>query len=42
MTDIISMSDIARHLRDTIEGQRIRNAETQGWRRWGPYVSDRQ
>jgi hypothetical protein len=42
MTDIMSMSDIARHLQDTVEGQRVSNAETQGWRRWGPYVSDRQ
>jgi len=36
------MSDIARHLQDTAEGHRICNAEAQGWRRWGPYLSDRQ
>ena len=27
---------------DTVEGQRLRAAESDGWRRWGPYLSDRQ
>ena len=42
MIDIVNMRDIAKHLQDTVEGQRIGNADAQGWRRWGPYVSDRQ
>ena len=29
-------------LRETAEGHRLANAETDGWRRWGPYPSDRQ
>jgi hypothetical protein len=36
------MNDVARHLQDTVEGQRISDADAQGWRRWGPYLSDRQ
>ncbi len=31
-----------RSILDTAEGQRLRQAEAGGWRRWGPYVSDRQ
>jgi hypothetical protein len=27
---------------DTAEGKRLRQAEAEGWRRWGPYPSDRQ
>src|ERR1700710_1041629 len=42
MIDIPNMSDVPRHLQDTVEGQRISNADAQGWRRWGPYLSDRQ
>ncbi|HVB67479.1 MAG TPA: hypothetical protein VNE67_06440, partial [Acetobacteraceae bacterium] len=26
----------------TVEGRRLAAAETAGWRRWGPYPSDRQ
>ena len=26
----------------TAEGQRLQAADTQGWRQWGPYLSDRQ
>ena len=29
-------------LLETAEGKRLAAAETEGWRRWGPYVSDRQ
>jgi hypothetical protein len=29
-------------LLDTVEGRRVAEAETAGWRRWGPYPSDRQ
>ncbi|WOI58043.1 MGH1-like glycoside hydrolase domain-containing protein [Palleronia sp. LCG004] len=27
---------------DTAEGHRIQNADTDGWRRWGPYLAERQ
>ena len=27
---------------DTVEGRRVRAADSAGWRRWGPYLSDRQ
>ncbi len=27
---------------DTAEGRRLRDAEAGGWRRWGPYLSERQ
>jgi hypothetical protein len=30
------------NLLDTVEGARLREAETAGWRRWGPYLSERQ
>jgi len=30
------MTEPPRHLQDTVEGQRIGNAEAEGWRRWGP------
>ena len=33
---------LPRTLSDTAEGQRLANAARTGWRRWGPYVSDRQ
>lgn len=36
------MTDTPRHLQDTIEGQRISGKDASTWRRWGPYVSDRQ
>ncbi len=36
------MDDIPTHLHDTVEGRRISDAKAQGWRRWGPYLSDRQ
>jgi hypothetical protein len=42
MTDTLNIKDIPRHLQGTVEGQRISNADAQGWRRWGPYLSDRQ
>ena len=29
-------------VKETAEGQRLQNAEAGGWRRWGPYLSDRQ
>jgi hypothetical protein len=29
-------------LLDTAEGRRVAEADTAGWRRWGPYPSDRQ
>jgi hypothetical protein len=31
-----------RRLRDTAEGRRLAEAGPAGWRRWGPYTSDRQ
>lgn len=30
------------HLLDTVEGCRLRAAGTEGWQRWGPYLSERQ
>ncbi len=30
------------HLLDTAEGRRLTDATVQGWRRWGPYVSNRE
>jgi hypothetical protein len=36
------MTEPSRHLQETVEGQRISDAEALGWRRWGPYLSDRQ
>ena len=30
------------NLLDTVEGRRVADAEAAGWRRWGPYPSDRQ
>ncbi len=29
-------------LLDTVEGRRLRSADADGWRRWGPYLSERQ
>ncbi|MDE4915225.1 glucosidase [Methylobacterium sp. 092160098-2] len=34
-------SDV-RHLLDTAEGRRLRSCATEGWHRWGPYLSERQ
>jgi len=39
MTDPSAQS---RRLAATAEGQRLADADAAGWRRWGPYVSDRQ
>jgi hypothetical protein len=30
------------HLLETAEGRRLRAAQAEGWRRWGPYLSERQ
>ncbi|MET0597461.1 MAG: hypothetical protein ABWZ57_06280 [Mesorhizobium sp.] len=30
------------HLLDTEEGKRLHRAQAEGWRRWGPYLSERQ
>jgi hypothetical protein len=30
------------HVFDTAEGRRIRDADEGGWRRWGPYLAERQ
>ena len=27
---------------DTAEGRRLKDADQGGWRRWGPYLSERQ
>jgi hypothetical protein len=32
----------ATHVLDTAEGRRLSDAEAGGWRRWGPYLSERQ
>ena len=29
-------------IEDTAEGRRLKSAETEGWRRWGPYLAERQ
>ena len=33
---------LAAHLFETAEGQRLVRADADGWRRWGPYLSERQ
>jgi hypothetical protein len=36
-------TDAPKHLRETVEGQRIHDAAAaRPWRRWGPYLSERQ
>ena len=39
MTD---QNEPSHHAIDTAEGRRLQVAEAEGWRRWGPYLSDRQ
>jgi hypothetical protein len=38
----IPASPLSAGLLDTAEGRRLSEADTAGWRRWGPYPSDRQ
>jgi hypothetical protein len=42
VTAVSSPEPLPDHLSETAEGRRLANAETAGWRRWGPYLSERQ
>jgi hypothetical protein len=40
--NVISTPQKPPHPQQTAEGMRLLRAESEGWRKWGPYLSERQ